>query len=251
MSKKSFLTLLNLILCSTLLTSLLSSRVEKNQIAIQLNRGLGDSRLTFKERMDLLTLLDQNESLQLEFKNIVEQEIVAYNQAIIFLKQGDYETMYKLGIQLLQNPEFNNGTINWTQYNSAWSLSSKPLQNDDFVISYSRQGEGHSSLSQTTSLPTGNCFLFMVHASVTREDAIPSNWLYWETYNKDNEPIGKHNVSIYGSQPWAMYADIFCLPKSSNEFEKVTVAPINIYGNATIHLGSSRLYLLSTVDQTS
>ncbi|MCB8980443.1 MAG: hypothetical protein H6657_23780 [Ardenticatenaceae bacterium] len=236
------------IICYAIFSQTVSLNAIHNINAVTFNRGLGDPRLGLEERLAMLTALTDS-SIGATQKVIAAQEVAAYQEAVTHLQQKNLHLVYEVGTQLLYNPEFNLGLNNWIQHNSSWQLSSTTQVSDSFVAEHSRGGEGHSSLSQTLALTTGRCYLFVTQAAVTRADSIPSYWLYWETYSPDNSPMGNSLLSNIGTQPWTTYADVFCLPQANNEKERVTVAPVNLYGNATAYVGSVRLYLLNSIEQ--
>ncbi|MBK8905698.1 MAG: hypothetical protein IPM53_31235 [Anaerolineaceae bacterium] len=244
--KNFFVSAVLLVLTWVIFTQVFNSNIRRNIDVLHLNRSLGDPRLDLEKRIDILKILADSTSFPQ--KLVAAQEVEAYQKAVTHLQQEGMHLSYSPGIQLLYNPEFDPGFQHWIQYNSSWSLSTEPVGDGRSMAVYSRTGAGQSSLSQSLSLTTGECYLFTVQAAVVREDSIPTYWLYWETYSEDNIPTGKSILSTVGSQPWTTYADIFCLPQTSNAVERVTLAPVNLYGDATVYIGSARLYLLNSAE---
>ena len=220
--------------------------ISTNIIAIWVNRGLGSPSLDYMSRLKLLKQAAQIPKIARQ--TMSTQAEVEYKEYIIaaeYLKKDENYSRFTPSIQLLSNPNFIDGANGWIQYNSTWKYFAEgTLQNHDSVIFYNRQGEGHASISQILQLLPDRCYLFSIVSFAERQDDIPTFWLYWET-NEMNERQGHSLIKGIGDQSWQRRIGVFCLaPASENERVQVVIAPVNMYGNVSVYLESTRLYLL-------
>lgn len=223
-----------------------------NQAAIFFNRAIGHPTLDYPTRVAILKKASALISKEIEQPHIADnanREAIEIMQAYEYLNQNEYG-QFVPGAQLLNNPEFLNGTIGWVEYASNWESVSqeKQLLADAAIVTFTRTGEGHSSISQTFQLIPGQCYLFSAVAEVNRIDDTPTFWFYWETYEM-GKPKGHYIIKDIGSQIWGKRFGVFCLPKSDLDKVKVTIAPLNLYGDVAVRLGSVRLYVLQDVNK--
>lgn len=221
-----------------------------NQIIVGVNKAIGLSDLDYETRVNYFIKADTALSSLLLLENNtlhtidIEVEKAALFQAKEFLDTSENYAYYEPTVQLLNNPEFNNGKAGWTEYSSSWQNQIKTMLGEhNSILTYSREGIGHSSISQILFLKSGQCYLFSVVGTVERYDEIPTIWLYWETYDT-GKPVGNSLISSPAEQPWQRRNGVFCLSPSNTSIQKIVVAPINIYGTATVYLDSARLYEL-------
>lgn len=221
----------------------LSRSFQINYAALLTNRAIQLPHLDFQARLMALDTVAQK--LPDKWSAFANQESIQLMAAATFLHQSSDYADKEPGPQLLNNPDFNHDLAGWVQYNSHWhrSATNQP-PNDETTVAFAQNGEGHSSLSQTLQLENDACYLFSVTASVERRDDIPTYWFYLETYDETGKPNGQSLERFSGSQNWAHRFAPFCLPGSSGTTTKVTVAPVNLYGDATVYLGAVRLYRL-------
>lgn len=205
----------------------------QNKTAVAINRAIAHPNLPLTHRTQLL----DHPSAALELAHL--------QQAAAYLQQHSLYHNFEPGPQLLYNPDFMHDLTGWTQYNAAWQTAPTAVANDPHVLTYGRQGEGHGSLSQTLALHHGRCYLFMLTGAVDRQDSTPTLWFYLESYDAHNQPHGQTLQRADGSQPWQTRFAPFCLTDNQLNPDKITVAPVNLYGDATVQLGSARLYQLN------
>jgi hypothetical protein len=173
------------------------------------------------------------------------REKEALGKARAYLETHSIFQDYAPGRQLLNNPAFAMGRAHWTQYNSLWHvLEQDAASRKPAWVSLVHEGQGHASLSQTVTLHPGRCYLFSATGAAERFDDTPTFWFYWETYDENDLPSGQSLQPGRGAQPWEDRFDIFCLPANNRVSEKITVAPVVVYGVATIYLADARLYEL-------
>lgn len=216
-----------------------------NRAAIFLNRAVNHPALRMEARTITFHAIAQE-----EWSIMPSLEKTHFLAAADYLARTSDYTGYEPGPQLLHNPDFVNGLIGWVQYNSHWQLfAPNTLSEDTTIVTYSRQGEGHASLSQSLELENGDCYLFSVTGSVERRDNTPTYWFYLEMYDETGKPMGQSLKRMTGSQKWAQLFTPFCLPGLPGTTTKVTVAPVNLYGDAAVNLGSTRLYQLLPTDE--
>lgn len=225
-----------------------------NQITVRINNTIGHPDLEYERRIksfnEVQAILER--PLEKTFPLLAENLAAEYEaivQAKEFLDASEYNLSYEPTIQLLSNPDFDYDKIGWIEYSSVWqSQQIVAAGKDRSVVSFSREGEGHSSISQILSLKSGQCYLWSVTGFVTREDQISTFWLYWETY-ETGQPNGNNLISNTGEQPLQRYNGVFCLNQDEAYFQRVVVAPVSIYGNATVFLDSARLYELRILNE--
>lgn len=218
-----------------------------NKTSIKLNQAIGLPSLNLQSRVQFLEEAQQFINLTIEnqpFRVDPSVEKDALIQAAEYLETEQKYSNYVPGKQLLSNPEFEYGEIGWIEYSSAWKLQANSmLDKNETILVYSRTGDGHGSLNQLLVLRAGECYLLSVVGAVDRHDEVPTFWLYWETY-ETGRPVGNSLISSPGNQPWQRRDGVFCLSPSDEPLQKVIVAPVNLYGNATAYLDSARLYEL-------
>lgn len=244
--KEGGLLLIFLLALTTQLKGVYTERAVHNLTAVQVNRSLAHPYLPAEKRLQALASVFQK--TKPEDNHLVAVAALEYahlQAAIAFLQQLNDYNVFEPGMQLLHNPDFTNSLAGWVEYNSRWQIFSPNLPTDDLtMVTYSRAGEGHASLSQTLQLESGACYLFSLTGSVERRDNTPTYWFYLETYDDAGKPTGQSLERKTGSQDWAQLFAPFCLPGAPGTTTKITVAPVNLYGDATVHLGSARLYQL-------
>lgn len=228
-------------------TDLMFKLMAMNIGAVYGNKAIGDGRLS---------LLNREENYEISAKWFaqfgaaasvlppqVSTERVAFLDAVSFLNNSEFFYL-QVGEQLLVNPEFYQGPLGWIQYNSDWVMTEfEGIPSDSDVIMYDRSGAGHSTISQILNLASGHCYLLTSLGSVLRDDEISSFWHYWETYDAVGRPEGNYVSAELSNQKWMQRYGVFCLPFSSFD-QKVTISPINVYGDAKVFLGNTRLYKL-------
>lgn len=214
------------------------SRVLSNHTAVALNRAIAHPHLSHPQRQQLL----QQAAINPVWQHTAVAEQAHRQQAATYLQTSTDYQLFELGRQLLYNPDFMHELTGWVSYRATWQTAVAP--NDPHIVQYSRQGDGHGSLSQPLSLSHGRCYLFMLTGAVQRHDTTPTLWFYLETYDAHNQPTGQALARTVGSQPWQTQFAPFCLTDASHPTDKMTVAPVNLYGDATVQLGSARLYEL-------
>lgn len=217
--------------------------LQNNLFAIQLNKAYGSPELSWQERMKIYSQLlnvssnSKNDSLTLINP---QSELVALSNAIVFLQLNQLN--FNPGKQLIYNPNFSHSMTGWTLFRSDWEITDAPNQSGR-VISHLHKSSVNGHINQTLFLSTNRCYLFIVEGAIERYDYVKNIWLYWETYEKGN-PRGNNLLSGHGSESWKERFGIFCLDQDIENQQKVTVAPINIYGNAQVELSAARIYEL-------
>lgn len=241
--------LLKILVFACLILLILSRRFiesdffQNNLFAIQLNKAYGSPGLVWQEREKIYSrLLNSDTSPNNSLLSLInpKSELIALSEAIDFLQISQLN--FTLGRQVIHNPNFSQAMAGWNLFRSDWITIENPSQPEKF-ISHFHQSSLNGHINQTLFLPANRCYLFFVEGSIERYDKVQNVWLYWETYDKGN-PQGNNLFSEHGSEFWNRRFGIFCLEESMENQQKVTVAPINIYGNAEVNLSTARIYEL-------
>lgn len=240
---------LTLIALSLLLIFTNVHSLVRNNLSVNLNKAVASNSLNHDRRLLMLEkVLSRNDVQGDHLKLIANSEHAGRTLTDDFLSSIPEYSEFEPGRQFLINPDFAFGLIGWGQYNSSWTIDTNENRHSQ-VVSYAHHEVTPSSLFQTLKLPSGECFVFSILGEVIREDDTPTYWGYWELYDDQDNPIGNSALASIGDQPWQTRYEVFCLPGGEeNALVKVTIAPVNIYGDATVRLGSVRLHILQERD---
>ena len=203
-----------------------------------------DTRLEFFDKANAIyNNLKLNQDTRIFAPSVEKERLLAVKEFLV--QQSEFVYLVP-GRQMLDNPDFINGMDDWIQYNSNWQTEELNIigRRGNTAV-FSRQGDGHSSLSQQLLLMPGHCYLFSVVGKTKRHDDIRTLWLYWDTYNDEGKPQGNMIIHGHDNKDWTTLYGVFCLDESDKDRELINIAPVNIYGDVTSYIDSVRLYELT------
>lgn len=212
--------------------------LRQNIAFLQLNWATARPSLSANQRHTLLQNVSTSTSTwQISAQTAQEQR----RNAQTYLEQQPAWAGWSVGVQWL-------GTVPLIDEAGQWSAhKTTDMATNETAVTLHHRGPSYSAISQTVTLPAGQCYLFSTTAVVRRADHLPTYWLYWAIPAQSglSHPAQEQSLIVnHGSQAWQTYKAVFCLDGEADSTIPVTLAPVLVYGQATATLQEVVLFQL-------